>query len=121
MTALVGQEASLQVLDALARDADQNAQDERLLARRIQKLRAGRAEGRSWQDLLSDEPHPGTLHLASEILARLTRASGGLRRAVARGLRAEGASIAAIAERFGVSRQRISTLLGRNGGANDSL
>jgi predicted XRE-type DNA-binding protein len=93
---------------------DDNARDERLLARRIRRLCAGRAHGRSWQEVMSDEPRPTTLELASGVLNRVTRTSGELRRALARALRAQGVSIAAIAEQFGVTRQRVSALLRRD-------
>ena len=95
---------------------DDNARDEHLLARRIRRLGAARARGRSWQQVLSNEPHPTTLELASATLSRFTQASGELRRTLARGLRAQGVSIAAIAEQFGVSRQRVSALLRRDRG-----
>ena len=54
--------------------------------------------------------------MSARILRRATEASGQLRRRVAAGLRAEGATLPAIARWFGVSHQRISTLL-RNGDA----
>lgn len=116
MTALKGEDVTLERLDNLAGSIDDNARDERLLARRIRRFRAGRARGRSWQDLLDDEPSPGALELASRVLSRMTRASGELRRAVARGLQAQGAGISAIAARFDVSRQRVSALLRRSEG-----
>jgi hypothetical protein len=114
MTAVVDTE--LKVLDGLASDVDDNARDERLLARRLRALRAGRAKGRSWQDILSEEASPGTLELATKVLKGMTRASGAIRRTVARGLQANGASIAAIAKRFGVTRQRVSALLHQKDG-----
>ncbi|MDQ1394694.1 MAG: hypothetical protein QOF30_3671 [Acidimicrobiaceae bacterium] len=113
VTALAGPQVSLAQLDDLAASIDDNVRDERLLARRIRRLRARRAKGQSWEEVLSDEPHPNSLELASTVLNRLTQASSALRRLLARGLRAQGASLAAIAERFGVSHQRVSTLLRR--------
>ena len=65
------------------------------------------------ENLVSGERQPGVLELASRILTRLTETSGSLRRVVARGLRLEGATIAAIAALFGVSHQRVSALLHR--------
>jgi hypothetical protein len=114
MTASLGSDLTLDTLDDLALTIDENADEEHRLAGRIRRLRAGRAAGRSWEDVLADEPLPGTLELASAVLGRLSQASAALRRTVARGLRAQGVSVAAIAERFGVSRQRISALLKRN-------
>ena len=109
-----GRAAELAALDDLAVAVDENARDERLLARSIRRLKAGRAKGRSWNDLLDAEQRPGALELVSRILRRIMEASGSLRRAVARGLRLEGATIPAIAALFGVSHQRISALLRRS-------
>ncbi len=106
-------QADLAVLDGLADAVEENARDERRLGRRLRQLRVGRAAGRTWHDLLSGERQPGVLDLASRILTRLTETSGSLRRVIARGLRLEGATIAAIAARFGVSHQRVSALLHR--------
>jgi hypothetical protein len=113
VTALVGPEVTLTQLDDLADSIDDNVRDERVLARRIRGLRAGRAKGQSWEHLLSREPQPGSLELASDVLNRLTHVSAALRRLLARGLRGQGASLADIAERFGVSHQRVSALLRR--------
>jgi transposase len=63
--------------------------------------------------LLDGEPRPGALQLSSTILARLTEGSASLRRGLVRALRAEGATIPAIAEHLGVSHQRVSSLLRR--------
>jgi hypothetical protein len=104
-------DAELTTLDGLTAAVRQNVKEERLLVRRLDQLRAGRAEGRSWRDLLGGERRPGALGLSVGILRRITEASGTLRRALAQGLRAEGASIPAIAAVFGVSHQRVSALL----------
>lgn len=106
-------EGELAALDDLARTMEDNARDERVLARRVRELRAGRSEGRSWHDLLARESAPGALALVDRILRRVTEGSGALRRALARGLRADGASVPAIAKMFGVSHQRVSVLLRR--------
>jgi hypothetical protein len=106
-------DGELAVLDGLADAVEENARDERRLARRIRRLRVGRAAGRTWHDLVTGERQPGVLTLASRILNRLTETSGGLRRVIAHGLRLEGATIAAIAALFGVSHQRVSALLHR--------
>ncbi|MDP9073826.1 MAG: hypothetical protein M3N98_06540 [Actinomycetota bacterium] len=105
--------SELAQLDDLAASIEDTARDERLLARAVRRLRSGRAKGRSWDELLTDEPQPGALALVGRVLSRLTRTSGELRHTLAAGLRAQGASIGAIAERFGVSRQRVSALLRR--------
>lgn len=104
---------ALASLDDLAAALDDNARDQRLLAGRIRYLRAGAAKGKRWKDLLDGEPRPGALQLSSTILARLTEGSASLRRGLVRALRAEGATIPAIAEHLGVSHQRVSSLLRR--------
>ncbi len=103
----------LAAVDGLAAAVEENGKDERLLVRRLRELREGRAEGRSWLDLLGPDERPSVLGLIGRIIGRLTDAGGALRRALARGLRLEGATIATIAKRFGVSHQRISALLRR--------
>ena len=108
-----GPGSELAALDGLADTVEENARDERRLARRIRRLRTGRSEGRSWHELLAGDRTPGVLGLASRVVSRLTEASGNLRRVVAHGLRVEGATIAAIAALFGVSHQRVSALLRR--------
>jgi hypothetical protein len=98
-------------LDDAVRTARANVENQRLLARRLTRLRAGRDEGRSWHDLLAAEAPPRVMDLASGVLRGANRTSNRLRRAVAGGLRAEGAGLAAIARRLGVSHQRVSALL----------
>ena len=103
----------LAAVEGLADAVEENAEDERLLARRLREIREGRAEGRTWLDLLGPDDRPSVLGLTGRIIGRLTDASGTLRRALARGLRLEGVTIATIAGLFGVSHQRISALLRR--------
>ena len=103
--------AELLALDSLAAAIEDNVRDERLLATRIRQLRADRTKGRSWHDLLGHKTHPPVLELSTRILGRATALSAALRRRLARGLRAEGATIPAIGEIFDVSHQRVSTLL----------
>lgn len=114
-------EAELVALDGLAAAIEDNVRDERRLARRIRQLRADRAKGQSWHDLLGHKTHPPVLELSTRILGRVTAVSAALRRRLARGLRAEGATIPAIGETFSVSHQRVSTLLrdGTSSGGQD--
>jgi hypothetical protein len=100
-------------LDDLARAVDESARDQRQLARKIRQFRDGRLKGRTWHEILAREPKPEALHLVAGILRRVSPVSAGLRRLLARGLRAEGATMPQIGERFGVSHQRVSTLLRR--------
>lgn len=104
-------EEELDALEGLAEVVEENAREERVLARRIRQLRTGRATGRSWHTLLDRELGTALLAMPTRILRRATEISGLLRRRLAAGLRAEGATIPAIAHRFGVTHQRISALL----------
>jgi len=103
----------LAAVDGLATAVEENAEDERLLVRRLRELRKGRAEGRTWLDLLGPDERPSVLGLTGRIIGRLTDASGRPRRAFARGLRLERVTIATLAERFGVSLLRLCALLHR--------
>jgi hypothetical protein len=105
----------LAALDDLAKKIEDNAQDQRVLARRIRRLRDARAKGAPWVDVLDAETDPGALHLVGVLLSRLSEGSGRFRRELAVALRREGESIPAIARRFGVTHQRVSSLLQRRG------
>lgn len=107
----------VEAIGELAGAIEENARDERLLARRPRRLSSGRAAGRSWRRLLDSEPDPGSLVVVGRILGRLSTASGGFRRALARSVHDEGEPVAAIARRFGVTHQRVSTILRASGPA----
>jgi hypothetical protein len=106
-------DGELAALDDLAASIEANADVERRLAARIRRLRSGRAAGRTWRELLAYDVGPSVVQIASAVLHTISQASGSLRRRVARGLRAEGATVPAIAETLEVSHQRVSTLLRR--------
>jgi hypothetical protein len=98
-------------LDDLAARIEANADAERRLAVRIRQLRSGRSAGRTWREILSSDHRPSVVQAASAVLHTISEASGSLRRRVAKGLRAEGATVPAIAETLEVSHQRVSALL----------
>ena len=54
------------------------------------------------------------MQVVSQMLARLSKASGTVREELVDVLRAEGASIPSIARLFGVTHQRVSNLLRRS-------
>ena len=109
----VGSDEVLRALDELEEVLKENAESERLLARRIAEVRQARESGREWKGILGDEDEPGTIQLVSTILRRQSEASGYLRRSLVVALRAEGQSIPSIAHLFGVTHQRVSNLLRR--------
>ena len=98
-------------LDEMERAVEDNIEEERMLVNRVRALRAAHRAGGSWGEILEKEEHPGLLPLVGRVLHRMSQASGLVRRALARALRAEGETIPAIARRFGVTHQRISSLL----------
>jgi hypothetical protein len=100
-------------LHALGKALEENANEERLLAERIKQMVSEREHGGAWADILKHEDYPGTVHLVSSTLARLSTASGHVRRSLVVALRAEGVTIPVIARLFGVTHQRVSNLLRR--------
>ena len=108
-----GSDEVLNALDELESVLRENAESERLLAKRIAEVRLARQNGREWKAILGDEDEPGTVQLVSTILRRQSEASGYLRRSLVVALRAEGQSIPSIAHLFGVTHQRVSNLLRR--------
>ena len=108
-----GPDDVLLALDELESVLRENAESERLLAKRIAEVRLARQNGREWKAILGDEDDPGTVQLVSTILRRQSEASGYLRRSLVVALRAEGQSIPSIAHLFGVTHQRVSNLLRR--------
>ena len=108
-----GSDDVLKALAELESVLKENAESERLLAKRIADVRLARENGREWKAILGDEDDPGTVQLVSTILRRQSEASGYLRRSLVVALRAEGQSIPSIAHLFGVTHQRVSNLLRR--------
>jgi hypothetical protein len=108
-----GPDEVLNALEELESVLRENAESERLLAKRIAEVRLARENGREWKAILGDEDDPGTVQLVSTILRRQSEASGYLRRSLVVALRAEGQSIPSIAHLFGVTHQRVSNLLRR--------
>jgi hypothetical protein len=105
---------TLRALDALAEALEQIAQDQKVLAKKIDGLRRARRKGVAWQDILVEEDAPGSMQVVSAMLACLSKASGTLRKELVEELREEGATIPAIARLFGVTHQRVSNLLRRS-------
>ena len=95
-------------IEAAARD---NAERSRQLQRRAHTLRRQLQAGESLVELIEAEDTPRMVELISTNMAILETAGAEFRAAEALALRAHGLTIEAIAELFGVTRQRISALL----------
>lgn len=78
---------------------------------RIKTLKDLRDTAASWSEMVYDEERPLVVEFVTRSLTALSDAGGKFRRAEAEALRADGLPMTRIASLFGVSRQRISSLL----------
>ena len=83
---------------------------------RAEQLRQQRRSGQSWLDIVSTETRPLIVERITHALESLNTKGGRWRREQACALLDEGVSINRIAALFGVSRQRISTLVRKRNG-----
>lgn len=90
---------------------DANDRNNELIRRRAEHLLERRAQGASWGDAVRGEEPPLIVELLSQNMNRHAEVGGALRRAEAAALHADGLTMEAIADLFGVTRQRISQLL----------
>lgn len=98
------------LIDIEAGAAD-NVERSREVQRRVRFLRQQLEAGHDLVALVQSEEAPRAVELISTNMATLETVGAELRAAEALALRAEGLTIEAIAELFGVTRQRISALL----------
>lgn len=109
----VSEDEFLEALTALEDILDDQRKRSRLIKKRIAQIRRGRAKGASYTELVSNNDSPLIVQLLTESSIALGTGGSDVRRAEARALYAEGLTMEQIAERFGVTRQRVSTLLRR--------
>lgn len=91
--------------------AEGNVERSRQLQHRARYLRERLQAGHALVDLVEEEESPRMVELLSINMATLETAGAEFRASEALALRAEGLTIDAITELFGVTRQRISALL----------
>ena len=101
----------VRALDDIETAAAENAERSLEVQRRTRELRDRLVRGEPLVDLVRDEKPPRVVELLSTNMASLETSGAELRAAQALALRAEGLTIAKIADLFGVTRQRISALL----------
>jgi Sigma-70, region 4 len=101
----------LEALTALESTLADNQQRATLIRRRIAQLRHLRSQGAPYAEIVSLSAGPLIVQLLTESSAALDISGASVRRAEARALYAEGLTMDEIAERFGVTRQRVSALL----------
>jgi DICT domain-containing protein len=95
------------VVRALSENSDRVAQ----ALERARLVRAQRAGGKRYSEILEHAERPLLVELLSTNLTELQRVGHRLRSVEARALHNEGFTMDRIAELFGVSRQRVSALL----------
>jgi hypothetical protein len=100
---------------ALERTLADNEQRTTLIKRRIAQLRRLRSHGAPYAETVAVSDGPLIVQMVTESSKALDMSGASVRRAAARALYAEGLTMDQIAERFGVTRQRVSALLRRRG------
>ena len=78
---------------------------------RIAHIREQRVAGRRYSEIVSAEARPLIVEMLTQSIRELESAGVDVRRHEAESLRREGMTMDAIADLFGVSRQRVSALL----------
>jgi hypothetical protein len=101
----------LEALTALERVLGDNDQRAKLIRRRIAQVRRQRSAGAEYTEIVASEDGPLVVQLLTESSTALDTSGAQVRRAEAEALYGEGLTMEQIAEVFGVSRQRVSTLL----------
>jgi transcriptional regulator with XRE-family HTH domain len=104
-------DAFLKALTVLEETLADNHERTKLIKKRITQLRRMRGKGASYAEIVATRDGPLLVQLLAESSKALDRSGASVRRAEARALYAEGLTMDQIAERFGVTRQRVSTLL----------
>ena len=111
---VTGADAGAAALEEVADTADATAREQRQAAVLARRLAGRRRRGLSWADLTAEGGATQLVELLGAGALRLRGAAGALRQLVARGLAAEGMTTRRIGERFGVSHQRVSSILSDN-------
>lgn len=104
-------ERLLAALVEIEAGAAENVQRSREIQKRVRFLRKRLEAGDELIELVEREEPPRVVELISSNITVLETAGSELRAAQALALRSEGLTIEAIADLFGVTRQRISALL----------
>ena len=110
---MMAEDDFLEALTALEETLDDHARRASLIKKRIAQIRRGRSRGASYTELVSNHDNPLIVQLITDSSTALDLRGADVRRAEARALYDEGLTMEQIAERFGVTRQRVSTLLRR--------
>ena len=100
----------LEVLDEVVRALQENTERAQWTLHRAKAIRDKRHSGMSYRDIAADG-EPLIITMVTKNLQNLVNTGSRLRRAHARALYAEGATLQEIGKLFGVSHQRISAII----------
>jgi hypothetical protein len=103
----------LQALTALEDGLVDQRRRADLIKKRIAQIRRRRATGASYTEIVSSNDKPLIVQMLTDSSIAMGVLGADVRRAEARALYEEGLTMEQIAERFGVTRQRVSALLRR--------
>ena len=104
-------DAAVEALATLIEQLEHTTAQLRAASERAHELIEQRSGGRSWHEIVSSEERPLIVERITRALDDLGAAGSHFRREEARALQREGLSITDISKLFGVTRQRVSTLV----------
>lgn len=105
----------LSALDSLIADLEKNRKATEVAIASARATKALRRQGFTYSDIVHETGRPLVVELITQNMERLQTSGAALRQAHAAVLHDEGLTMEQIAGLFGVTRQRISTLLQRDG------
>ncbi len=101
----------LRAIADLEKALDENSKRAELMKTRIAEIRRQREAGRTYRQIVDTEDAPLVVRLLTESSRALDETGARVRRTEALALHEEGMTMEQIADKFGVSRQRVSGLL----------
>ncbi len=101
----------LRALSDLDTALDDNIERAKLMKRRIAQIHRERAAGKSYREIVEHETDPLIVRLLTQSSKALDEPGARVRRTEALALHEEGMTMEQIAAKFGVTRQRVSSLL----------
>ncbi|HET6809949.1 MAG TPA: hypothetical protein VFH50_02955 [Acidimicrobiales bacterium] len=101
----------VEALDSVVEALRENARVNQAAVRQARDILQLRSRGHSWRQILAGGAQPLIVEMLTDNLERIQTAGSQLRRESAAALHAEGATMEEIGALFGVSRQRVSSLL----------
>jgi len=106
-------EIAFERLEVLDESLSSTIEDLLAARNRVKRLMDQRESDAPWAEMVTELEGPLVVELVTRSLTSLSDAGSKFRRAQAEALRSEGLPMTRIAALFGVSRQRISSLLAR--------